>query len=110
MSLVMNLYYTGTNGSAQKFAAEMESSGIADAIRAEDGNERYAYFQPLDDPETVLLIDAWRDQAALDAHHATPMMEQLAALRDKYDLHMRAERYVSDDAGAPDRDAAFIRS
>ena len=35
MSLVVNLYYTGTNGSARRFAEEMESSGIADAIRNE---------------------------------------------------------------------------
>ena len=36
MSLVVNLYYTGTNGSARKFVEEMESSGIADAIRKEE--------------------------------------------------------------------------
>lgn len=67
------------------------------AIRVEKGNEKYQYFQPLDDPETILLIDSWRDQAALDSHHASPMMAQLAALREKYDLHMRVERYKSDD-------------
>lgn len=107
MSLTVNLYYTGTNGSARQFAEEMESSGIAAAIRAEDGNERYAYFLPLEDPETVLLIDQWRDQAALDAHHASPMMSQLAALREKYDLHMRVERFVTADASSSDEQ--FIR-
>ena len=107
MSLVMNLYYTGTNGSARAFAEEMESAGVADAIRAEEGNERYAYFASLDDPETVLLIDAWRDQAALDAHHASPMMGQIAGLREKYGLHMRAERYVS--AEAPASDEKFLK-
>ena len=56
--ITVNLYYTGTNGSARAFAKEMESSGIADHIRAEDGNLRYQYFQPLDDPETILLIDS----------------------------------------------------
>ena len=85
MSLVMNLYYTGTNGSARAFAEEMETSGVAAAIRAEAGNERYEYFYPKNDPETVLLIDAWRDQSALDAHHASPMMGQIMALREKYD-------------------------
>ena len=104
--ITVNLYYTGTNGSAKAFAEEMESSGIADRIRAEDGNLRYQYFQPLDDPETSLLIDSWTDQAAIDAHHASPMMEQLAALRDKYDLHMKVERYVSDDLGT---DEKYIR-
>ena len=55
--ITVNLYYTGTNGSARRFAEEMIASGTVDAIRAEDGNLRYAYFFPMDDPETVLLID-----------------------------------------------------
>ena len=110
MAFVMNLYYTGKDGAARKFAAEMESSGTAEAVRAREGNLAYRYFQPLDDPETVLLIDAWADQEALDAHHASPVMAKIVELRDKYDLHMRAERYVTDDGGMPDRDAAFIRS
>ena len=95
--IAVNLYYKGRNGSARAFAEEMEKSGIADAIRKEKGNLRYQYFMPLDDPETVLLIDSWTDQAAIDAHHASPMMKQLAELREKYDLHMTVERYVSDE-------------
>ena len=56
MSLTVNLYYTGKNGDARKFAKEMEDSGVAKRIRAEEGNEKYDYFFPMDDPETVLLI------------------------------------------------------
>ena len=104
--IAVNLYYRGKNGSARAFAEEMEESGIADAIRAEEGNLRYQYFQLLDGPETILLIDSWTDQAAIDAHHASPMMAQLAALREKYDLHMTVERFVSDDFKA---DEKFIR-
>lgn len=97
MSLTINLYYTGQNGSARDFVSEMETSGVADQIRAEEGNERYDYFQSLTDPETVLLIDSWKDQRALDVHHHSPMMAKLAALRDKYDLHMKVERFVTTD-------------
>ena len=104
--ITVNLYYKGANGSARAFAEEMERTGVAEAIRAEPGNLRYRYFQPLDDPETVLLIDSWQDQAAIDAHHASPMMAQLAALREKYDLHMTVERYVSEELGSDER---FIR-
>ena len=107
--ITVNLYYTGTNGSARRFAEEMVSSGTVDAIRAEDGNLRYAYFFPMDDPETVLLIDQWRDQAAIDLHHASPMMAQITALREKYDLHMKAERFVSDESGLPEKDMQFIK-
>jgi quinol monooxygenase YgiN len=104
--ITVNLYYKGKDGSARAFVQEMESSGIAAAIRNEEGNLRYQYFQPLDDPETVLLIDSWTDQAAIDAHHASPMMGQLAALREKYDLHMTVERFVSDEYEA---DEKFLR-
>ena len=109
MSIVMNLYYTGENGAARKFAEEMERSGTAAQIRAESGNERYAYFFPMDDPETVLLIDIWKDQQSIDIHHASPMMGEIIRLREKYDLHMRAERYVTDEAGIPESDAGFIK-
>ena len=107
--ITVNLYYTGTDGNAKRFADEMESSGTADRIRAEKGNIRYEYFFPMKDPETVLLIDAWESQEAIDAHHASPMMATIAELRDKYDLHMWVERYVSDEGGVPSKDKEFIR-
>ncbi|MBT0946531.1 putative quinol monooxygenase [Streptococcus lutetiensis] len=106
MAITVNLYYKGVNGNARKFMEEMEKSGIADAIRAEKGNLRYNYFFPANDPETLLLIDSWENQEAIDAHHASPMMTTLAALRDKYDLHMTVERYLSDNS---DVDSEFIR-
>lgn len=109
MSIVVNLYYTGVNGNARKFAEEMERSGTADLIRGESGNQRYAYFFPMDDPETVLLIDMWKDQHSIDLHHASPMMDAIARLREKYDLHMRVERYVTDQEGMPSSDSKFIR-
>lgn len=108
MAITINLYYTGINGAARRFAEEMETSGTAAAIRSEEGNLRYEYFYPVSDPETVLLIDSWRDQAAIDAHHASPMMVKIAELREKYDLHMKAERYISDGT-VPEGEDRFIR-
>ncbi len=108
MSIVVNIYYRGENGNARKFAEEMETSGTVAEIRNEAGNERYEYFFPKNDAETVLLIDKWENQAAIDAHHASPMMAKISALREKYDLHMKVERYIS-DAGIPDSDVKFLR-
>ena len=92
MAITVNIYYTGRDGSARAFAEEMVSSGVVADVRAESGNLKYEYFFPMDDPETVLLIDRWRDQAALDAHHKSEMMGRIAALRDKHRLRMRVER------------------
>lgn len=94
MAVTVNIYYSGENGNARKFAEEMVSSGVADDIRAEAGNIRYEYFFPMEDAETVLLIDSWEDQHSIDVHHASPMMAKIIGFREKYGLHMRAERYA----------------
>lgn len=107
MSIAFNLYYSGKNHAAQKFAREMEESGIADQIRSLDGNLRYEYFQPLNDPETILLIDCWADKSILDRYHHSPVMAQVAKLRDKYDLHMKAESYTANQVAG--EEAMFIR-
>jgi quinol monooxygenase YgiN len=109
MAITINIYYTGKNGNAKKFAEEMISSGVVDDIRAENGNLRYDYFFPINDTETVLLIDSWENQQSIDIHHESPMMEQITKLREKYDLSMKVERYVSDEAGIPASDKKYIR-
>ena len=107
MSITVNLRYTGTDGNARKFVEEMVSSGTVDAIRTEEGNLRYEYYQSFDDPETILLIDSWANQEAIDKHHATPMMDTIAKLREKYDLHMTVERYTA--AKTPETENKYIR-
>lgn len=109
MAVTVNIYYSGINGNAKKFAEEIVSSGIINDIRAEDGCIKYEYFFPMDDKETVLLIDSWKDQHSINAHHASPMMAKIAVLREKYDLHMKVERYISDKTGIPETDKKFTR-
>ena len=96
MSLTIHIFYTGEGNNARAFAQEMVDSGLVDQIRSRPGNEGYAYYYPAEDAQTVLLIDRWQDQAALDAHHKSPIMEQIAKLRQRYHLHMRVERYVEE--------------
>lgn len=109
MAITIHVTYTGVGGSALRFAREMTDSGIADAIRAGEGNLRYDYYLPLTGGESVLLIDSWDSQAALDRHHRSPLMQQILRLREKYDLHMSVERFVTDTDGIPEQDKPFIR-
>lgn len=75
-------------GAARAFAEEMIASATVKAIREEKGNLKYEYFIPIDKPDTILLIDSWENQTALDMHHASPMMEKIEELREKYDLQI----------------------
>ena len=105
--ITVNIRYKGVNGAARAFAGEMISSGTVADIRKEAGNLCYEYYVPMDDPETVLLIDSWTDHAAIDAHHQSSMMAKIVALREKYDLHMTVERFVS--IGESEADGRFVR-
>ena len=108
MSIVMNLYYTGEKDNAIKFALEMESSKTADLIRKSKGNLRYEYIVPVNDENTVLLIDEWQSQDALDRHHASPVMETILKLRKKYNLTVRAQRYTPDNENISAADKEYI--
>lgn len=108
MAITVNIYYSGEGDSARKFAEEMISSGTVDAIRKEDGNLRYEYFFPMNDENTVLLIDSWKDQESIDVHHQSEMMNVIFQLREKYDLHMKVERYYS-DTQIPQQDEKYIK-
>lgn len=107
MAITVNIYYKGKH--AIDFAREMISSGTVDLIKAEKGNLRYDYFIPLDQQDVVLLIDSWESQEAIDIHHDSSMMNTIIELRDKYDVHMEVERYVSDQ-GIPEHDQQFIKA
>ncbi len=109
MAITVNIYYKGSKGSARSFVEEMISSGIVEKIRHEEGNLRYDYFYPREDKETVLLIDSWKNQEALDTHHATEMMEEIIKLREKYNLHMAVERYITDTTADNKIDEKFIK-
>ena len=62
----------------------------------------------MDDKETVLLIDSWANQEALNVHHSSPIMGRIMELRGKYDLHMKVERFISEE-DIPVKDRVFIR-
>ncbi|MGT2741858.1 putative quinol monooxygenase [Streptococcus plurextorum] len=107
MPITINIYYTGLGNAAKEFATEMISSGIVSEIREKKGNLKYDYFFPFDDHETILLIDRWENQEALDEHHHSPIMTKIMSLREKYKLQMRVERYVEDDYQIPKGDEKY---
>ena len=52
---------------------------------------------------TILLIDSWKDQESLDRHHKSETMNKIIELRNKYDLHMKVERYTLEEDNENDK-------
>ncbi|MET3644375.1 putative quinol monooxygenase [Streptococcus gallinaceus] len=108
MAIIFHIFYKGKDNAARDFAAEMIERGLVNQIRYRPGNLSYHYFQSMEDPETILLVDSWSDQEALDLHHASPMMQEILALREKYGLSARAEKLRADEEGVPEADQVFM--
>ena len=60
--------------------------------RAEDGCLAYSYAVDVQDPGLIRVFEAWRDQAALDAHFAAPHM---AVWRSQWPAHGVSDRRLS---------------
>ena len=73
----------------------MNRSGTVAAIRAEAGNLRYEYCQPLDDPETILLIGSWKNQESIDIHHAS-VFQKIFHLTTKRFAHTKQSTIICD--------------
>ena len=89
--ILLHVSYHGEK--AADFAAEMEQSGLRAAVLAEEGCIQYDYYQPLAEENCVLLVEHWRDRAALDKHAAGEPMARLKALKANYDLATTVERF-----------------
>lgn len=94
MSIVSNITYTGQGDDAKDYAIEMMSSGLVQKVREEPGCLKYSFYFPMEDKNSVLLINEFTDEEAIKAHHNTPMLRQIAALRKKFNLEMKVERLV----------------
>jgi len=59
------------------------------ASRAEDGCTTYSYAVDVAEPGLVRIFEAWRDQAALQAHFATAHMAAWRAVWPKFGVSDR---------------------
>ena len=76
------------------FVAMMkEHAGLS---RAEDGCQQFDVIQAEDDPNHVLFIEAWRDQAALDLHSKVPRMAQNREIYTPWLVSRKATRCIAD--------------
>ena len=90
-NIVLHVYYTGEQ--ARAFVEEMQSGGLQAAVKAEDGCLQYDYFLPTQDAGVALLLEKWRDQTAIEKHNAGENMVKLKAVKAKYGLETKIERY-----------------
>jgi quinol monooxygenase YgiN len=70
--------------------------GHAQRSRAEDGCQQFDVLVPQEDQSRVFLVEAWRDQAALDVHIKLPAMARLREAWQPWLVSLKATRCIAD--------------
>jgi quinol monooxygenase YgiN len=70
--------------------------GHAQRSRAEEGCQQFDVLLPQDDRNRVLLVEAWRDQAALDVHSKSPMLAKTRETYQPWLVNRKATRCTAD--------------
>ncbi len=74
---------------------------VVAASRAEDGCIAYSYAQDVLDPQTIHVVEKWRDRAALDAHFRMPHLAEWRASWDEIGVTDRNLRLFEAGEGDP---------
>jgi quinol monooxygenase YgiN len=71
--LITHLVHVTTKPSEhERFVAAARA--LRDASVGEEGNVEYTLWAPLDGGNEVVVVERWRDQAAVEAHHQAEHM------------------------------------
>ncbi len=80
----MHVIYKIKEGKRNEFIQKVMEAGIITASKQETGNLFYQYFFPIDDNNSVLLIEAWVDANAQAAHCTTENFKRLSEIKKDY--------------------------
>ena len=91
--IILHVTYRCLPGKAEDFVRILKESGLQKTVREEDGNLQYDYLLSCEEQDTVVLLEKWRDAAALTAHAATAHMKRMPELKEGRVLETVIERY-----------------
>ena len=93
-NVILHVYYYCKSGMAEAFVRALKDSGLQAKVQAEDGCIQYDYHLSCEREDTVVLLEKWRDAAALEKHLAQPHMEEIRNVKERYVEESRVEKFV----------------
>ena len=80
------VYYKAKPGMARAFVETLETSGVAAAVRNEEGCIRYDYYISVKDSDTVFLFEEWETKNHQQIHLTQPHIATLRAIKEEYTI------------------------
>ena len=81
MRRLVEVHYYIKDGQRETFYNEIINRGIAEAARAEEGNEKYEYYFSPENENELLLLEIWSSAEAVKLHMETQHYKELSELK-----------------------------
>ena len=83
---MLTVTYQAKPGCAKEFVDALESSGVAEAVRKEEGCIRYDYYFSAKDGNAVFLFEEWESREHQQIHLTQPHIATLKQIKEQYIL------------------------
>ena len=81
----------------EEFLEMIMTEGIDASARAEPGNLKYDFYIPVESGDDLLLIETYRDEAAVAAHVRQAHTARLVELKEEYVDDLILEKFEAQD-------------
>lgn len=95
--LIMHVVYKVKAGKRDEFIKRVTEAGIIKATKQEPGNLLYDYYCPIDDNNSVLLVEEWTDTNAQEAHCRTEHFKRLSEIKKEYVEEIIIKKFDASD-------------
>lgn len=91
--IVLNVTYKCKPDMRDEFLEMIMTEGIDTDSRSEPGNIKYDYYRSVENSDELLLVEKWRDAAALAEHGRQPHFARLGILKSDFVAETIIEKY-----------------
>lgn len=95
--LLMHVTYKVKEGRRDEFTKKVKDLGIMAASKQEPGNLFYEYYYPIDDENSVLLVEAWANTDSQVQHTKTEHFKMLSELKNEYVEITKIKKFTASD-------------
>ncbi|NLD47106.1 MAG: antibiotic biosynthesis monooxygenase [Clostridiaceae bacterium] len=95
--ILMHVTYKVKEGKRDDFTRKVKDLGIMDASKQEPGNLLYEYYYPIDDENSVLLVEAWANTDSQVQHTKTEHFKLLFELKKEYVELTKIKKFTASD-------------
>ena len=92
-NIILHVTYTCKPGKAMEFVSALKEAGLQKAVQSEDGCMQYDYHISCEVPDTVVLVELWRDKEAVKVHAEQPAFAEISKIKDEYVLNTDLQRF-----------------